>query len=203
MGVKYDFYQNPIPKGSNRKPRLHARVVTNGTTTTDQLAEIIHDRSTLTVGEVKAVLDSLSDLLLHELAYSRRVHMEGLGYFQLVLECPPIKTEKEIRAESIKVRTIVFRAEEKLKKKARGLRVERVRCKNKSKKYSDIEIDGLLTAHFLDHDHISTIQFCQLCGLTFSTGGRRLRKLIEENRLLRVGHRKSSVYMPVKGNYRR
>lgn len=203
MGLEYDFYQNPIPKGSNRKPRLHARVVTNGTTTTDQLAEIIHDRSTLTVGEVKAVLDSLSVLLLHELAYSRRVHLEGLGYFQLVLECPPVKTEKEIRAESIKVKTVVFRAEEKLKKKARGLRVERVRRKNKSKNYSDIEIDGLLTAHFMDHDHITSRDFARICGLTDSTAGRRLRKLLDEKRLSRVGHRASSVYVPVKGNYRR
>lgn len=39
MPAQYDFYKNPIPKGSNRKPRLHARIVTRGTTTTEKLAE--------------------------------------------------------------------------------------------------------------------------------------------------------------------
>lgn len=203
MSLEYDFYQNPIPKGSNRKPRLHARVVTNGTVNTEQLANMIHSRSTLTPGEVKAVLDSLSSVLIMELSYGKRVHMEGLGYFQLTLECPPVKTEKEIRAESIKVRSVVFRAEEKLKKKARRIKVQRVRFKNKSLKYSDIEIDGLLTGHFMDNDYITTSDFRRLCGLTESTAGRRLKKLVSENKLSRLGHRKSSVYIPVAGNYRR
>lgn len=203
MGLEYDFYQNPIPKGSNRKPRLHARVVTNGTTTTEELARAIQDRSSLTTGDVKGVLDLLSNLLIHELSYGRRVHIEGLGYFQLTLECPPVKTEKDIRAESIKVRSVVFRAEEALKDRARGISVKRVRRKHKSKKYSDIEVDGLLTSHFMDNDFVTAYDFRRICGFTPATAGRRLRKLVEDQKLSRLGHRRSSIYVPVKGNYRR
>jgi len=203
MGLEYDFYQNPIPKGSNRKPRLHARVATKGTTTTEQIAKAINDRSSLTTGDVKAVFDLLSSLLIQELSYSRRVHIEGLGYFQLTLDCPPVKTEKEIRAESIKVRTIVFRAEEAMKEKVRSLPVRRVKYKNKSKKYSDIEIDGLLTSHFMDHEYITPWDFRRICGLTASTGSRRLKKLVDDGKLYRLEHRRSSIYMPVKGNYRK
>ena len=61
MNIECDFYQTPIPKGSNRKPRLHARVVTRGTATTDELAQAICIRSILTPGDVKAVLTSLAD----------------------------------------------------------------------------------------------------------------------------------------------
>lgn len=203
MALEYDFYQNPVPKGSNRKPRLHARVVTQGTTTTEQIAKAIHDRSTLTTGDVKAVLDLLSSLLIQELSHSRRVHIEGLGYFQLTLDCPPVKTEKEIRAESIKVRTIVFRTEEPVKDKIRNITVRRVKYKNKSKKYSDIEIDGLLTAYFMDHEYLTPWDFRRICGLTASTGSRYLKKLVNDQKLYRLGPRCSSVYMPVKGNYRK
>lgn len=203
MGLEYDFYQNPIPNESNRKPRLHARVVTKGTTGTDQVAQIIHECSSLTPGDVKAVLDGLSHLLVRELSYNKRVHLEGLGYFQLTLDCPPVKTEKDIRAESIKVRTVVFRADEKLKDQVRSITLQRVRRKNKSTCYSAIEIDGLLTGHFMDNDYITTEQFRRLCGLTSSTASRRLRRLIEEKKLSRLGNRKSSVYIPVAGNYRR
>jgi len=203
MGLEYDFYQNPLPKGSNRKPRLHARVVTNGTTTTQELADAIHDRSTLTTGDVKATLDLLSKVLIRELSSGKRVHIEGLGYFQLTLDCPPVKTEKDIRAESIQVRTIVFRAEEPVKDKIRHMTVRRVKYKNKSKSYSDIEIDGLLTTHFMDNDFITARDFRRLCGLTSSTSSRRLKKLVEDKKLTPIGHRRSSVYTPVKGNYRR
>jgi len=203
MGLEYDFYPNPLPKGSKRKPRLHARVVTKGTTDTEQLARIIHDQSTLTTGDVKAVLDSLSDLLIRELSYSRRVHIKGLGYFHLTLECPPVKTDKDIRAESIRVRTIVFRAEEPMKEKVRNMPLKRVARKNKSILYSEIEVDGLLTGHFLDNDYITGPGFNRLCGLTPSTGSRRLKELVDGQKLKRLGHRKSSVYVPVEGNYRK
>ena len=45
MSAEYDFYKNPIPKGSNRKPRLHARIVPRGVITTEMLSEEIHDAS--------------------------------------------------------------------------------------------------------------------------------------------------------------
>jgi len=203
MGLKYDFYQNPLPEWSNRKPRMHARVVTTGTIGTEDIARRIHDCSTLTPGEVKAVLQSLSDILVMELSEGHRVHLEGLGYFQLTLECPSVRTEKEIRSESIKIKSVVFRAEEKLKRRVRRFQVERVRVKNKSNNYSDIEIDGLLTGHFMDNDYITGRQFRSLCGFTLTTSSRRLRKLIDEGKLERLGHRKSSIYVPVKGNYRK
>jgi len=203
MGLEYDFYQNPIPPGSNRKPRLHARVVTNGTVTTDELAEIIHDSSTLTTGDVKGVLEMLSHTLLRMLSYGKRVHLTGLGYFQLTLECPPVKTEKDIRAESIKVRSVVFRAEESLKDKARHISLKRVRRKNKSRSYSDIEIDALLTGHFMDNEHITASGFRSLCSLRPATAGRRLRRLVESGKLKPLGRRNSSIYIPVKGNYRK
>lgn len=203
MGLKYDFYPNPVPKGSNRKRRLHARVVTNGTMKTDEIARAIHDRSTLTTGEVKATLDMLSNLLVTELSYGRTIHLEGLGYFRLTLECPAVKTEKDIRAESIKVRSMAFRPEKKLMEKFKSVRMERVRIKNKSNIYSDIEIDALLTGYFLDHDHITSQTFRSLCGFTRTTTSRRLKKLVDEKKLEHFGHKRSSIYIPVKGNYRK
>ena len=203
MGVEYDFYQNPIPKGSDRKQRMHARVVTKVTVTTNDLAEIICTRSSLTAGDVKSALISLSELVVQKLGQGMRVHLDGLGYFSLVLDCPPVKTDKEVRAESIRVKNVAFRADAELKKEVAKFKLERVRHKNKSKDCSDIEIDALLTAYFMDHDYITASDFCRICGLTSTTGGRRIRKLIDEKRLVRQGYSRSSMYAPVPGNYRR
>lgn len=111
MSAYYDFYKNPIPKGSDRKPRLHARVVTYGTTTTERLADDIHSRCSLSTADVMATLVSLSDVIVERLREGERIYIKGLGYFQMTLECPPVKTTKEIRSESIKFKSVAFRPE--------------------------------------------------------------------------------------------
>jgi predicted histone-like DNA-binding protein len=103
MSLHYDFYENPVSKDSDKRPKLHARVVTEGTMTTDQLAQYIHEVCTLSTADVKASLIALVEVMAGELASGRRIHLEGLGYFQLTLSSPPVDSPKEIRAESIHV----------------------------------------------------------------------------------------------------
>ena len=67
MAVQYDFYKNPSPKDSKKRVRYHARVVPYGTVDTNKLAQRIHSRCTVTPADVKAVLSSLSDVVIEEL----------------------------------------------------------------------------------------------------------------------------------------
>ncbi len=201
MGLQYDFYENPPRKDDNKK-RLHARVVPAGTMGLNEITNLIQSSSTLSPGDVKATLTSLVDLMVRELSYGWNIHLEGLGYFQLTLSCPPIRSPKDIRAESIHIKSIVFRPEADLKKKFKTVPVERVRRKNHSVRYSEIEIDGILTAHFMDHPYITTRHFQRICGLTATTASRRIRELIEAGKLQKSEHHRT-LYEPVKGYYRR
>lgn len=203
MSLFYDFYQNPPQKESSSKPRLHARVVTSRTVDSDEIASNIHDMSTLTKGEVQAVMTMFAEQLLSHLSYSHRVHWKGVGYFELSLSCPPVRTTKEIRAESIHPKTIIFRPEKKLKGEIKHLSLTRTPQKRHSNRYSEIEIDGLLTGHFLDHPHITSRQFRALCGFTRTTAARHLKKLTTDGKLTPTGHPRSPLYEPVKGHYRR
>lgn len=203
MSLQYDFYANPSPEGSNQQPKLHARVRTTGTTSTQRLAELIKETTALSTSDVKGMLDALVESITFELSHGNRVHLEGIGYFSLTLSCPPVRSPKEIRAESIKVKNIAFRPEVEWKERFRGVQLERTRLKNHSLKYSDIEIDGLLTGHFLDHPYITTRQFCHLCGYTQTTGGRKIKRLVEAGKLRCTGYANTVMYEPVHGNYRR
>ncbi len=53
MPAYYDFYETPQPAGSNKRKKFHARVVPTDTFTLDDLAELIHECSSLTVGEYR------------------------------------------------------------------------------------------------------------------------------------------------------
>ncbi len=203
MSILYDFYTNPVPNGSNRKPRLHARVQTTGTTTTQRLAEYIKETTSLSTADVKAALDALAEAISFELSFGQRVYLEGLGYFSLTLTCPAIESSREIRAESVKVKNIVFRPDVDWKKRFRNASLEKARDKNHSLRYSEIEIDGLLTGHFLDRPYITAREFCRLCGFTQSTGGRKIKEMIKAGKLRRLGYGNAVMYEPAPGNYRR
>ncbi|MDF9829900.1 HU family DNA-binding protein [Parabacteroides sp. PF5-6] len=194
MSLHYDLYENPLPDG-NRRKRLHARVVTRGTTNTEDLAYLIHDRCSLTPGDVKAALSELADVLAHELKYGKRVHLEGLGYFQLTLDMPPVRDPKDIRAGSIQVKSIAFRPEIGFKERFTAIDLKRVREKNHSTPYSAEQIDQKLETYFQTHPHITGQQFQFLFHMTRTTAYRRIKQLVAEGKLQKIGHRRSPLYV--------
>ena len=187
MSAEYDFYKNPIPKGSNRKPRLHARIVPRGVITTEMLSEEIHDASSLTTGDVEA----------------KRIHIKGLGYLEMTLQCPPIKDPKEIRAESIQFKSVAYRREKALKKELSTTRFVRAVHKNHSKSRSETEIDNLLTIYFSTHEYITRLEFQQVCRFTKGTANRRLTEMVKAGKLKKEGLDRFPIYVPVPGNYRK
>lgn len=184
MAVQYDFYKNPSPKDSKKRVRYHARVVPYGTVDTNKLAQRIHSRCTVTPADVKAVLSSLSDVVIEELKDGNRIHIEGLGYLQITLECPPIQSTKEIRAESIRFKSVAFRSEAELRKRLRIARFERAPRKNHSSGLvAGGRLDALLAGYFATHDRITRIGFQTLCGFTRTTANRRLKELRETGKI--------------------
>ena len=62
MAIVFDWYENPNAS-SEEEAALHPRIFMNGKVDTDTLCYKIHDYSSLTVGDVKNVLDNLSKIL--------------------------------------------------------------------------------------------------------------------------------------------
>lgn len=201
MSAEYDFYKNPIPKGSNRKPRLHARIVPNGTITTEMLSEEIHDACSLTTGDVEATINMLGKMIVRNLKKGKRIHIKGLGYFEMTLQCPPVKDPKEIRAESIQFKSLAFRPEVALKKELSTTRFVRATIKRHSKERSANKIDELLTQYFTKHDYITRQEFQQFCGFTKGTANRRLSELIKAKKLKKEGLYRFPIYVPETGWY--
>lgn len=202
MSAQYDLYENPVPPGSNKKPRMHARIVTHGTVETNDLAEWIHTCSTLTVGDIRAVLVELSHNLLRQLEDGYRVHLEGFGYFQMTLSCPPIRRGEKIRAESIKFKSISFRPEADVKKELSGTKFERTRLKSHSSRLSAAEVDCRLAKYFQNNPSITRVEFESLCGYTKATANRRLADLVKAGKLQKAGLFRFPVYEPANGYYR-
>ena len=190
MAAKYDFYKTPVSKDSTKRPRFHARIVSSGTIDTDDLAKRIHGRCTVTPADVAAVLISLSEVTAEYLREGKRVHIDGLGYLQVTLQCPAV--------QSIRFKSVAFRPEVELKDSLKTMTLERAKYKSHSRQLEPDRIDQLLASYFAEHEYMTRVAFQRLCGLTSSTASRRLHQFVEAGKLRDIGTRHQSLYVPVR-----
>ena len=201
MAIEYDFYRNPNSEGTNKK-RYHARVVSNNRISTDDLAEEIQNECSLTIADVKAVLIALGDKLAKHLGEGDKVHIEGIGHFQVNLRCKEeVRTTRAIRSENIEFKSVSYRADNDLKKHLRKQKIQRSQTKIHSIPITEEEIDQALTKHFRTNETITRREFEILCTQMRSTAHRILQKLVVNGKLRNVATAHNPVYMPAKGHY--
>ena len=201
MAIEYDFYRNPNSEGTNKK-RYHARVVSNNRISTDDLAEEIQNECSLTIADIKAVLIALGDKLAKHLGEGDKVHIEGIGHFQVNLRCKEeVRTTRAIRSENIEFKSVSYRADNDLKKHLRKQKIQRSPNKVHSLPMTEEEIDQALTKHFRTNETITRRVFEILCTQMRSTAHRILQKLVENGKLRNVATAHNPVYMPANGHY--
>lgn len=203
MAVQFELYKTPMPEEKKNKVRYHARPVSFETVNTEKLAYRIHSRSSLRVSDIKAVLTEIKDEVAQCLMEGKKVHVEGLGFFQVTLSCvDEIRDPKDKRVHRVKLKGIKFKADKELKAELSGMEFHRSKYKPHSSGLSDIEIDMRLTEHFAEKPFISRKEFQYLCEMTQITAYRHIKRLIAENKLQNKGTTHQPIYTPVAGNYR-
>lgn len=86
MAIQFEFYKNPQPEKEGEEPSYHPRVVNFQHVTTQKLAREIHMATTFGKAEVEAMLMELSRCMGNHLCEGERVHLDGIGYFQITLQ---------------------------------------------------------------------------------------------------------------------
>lgn len=196
MSIEYDFYRNPNSQGTDKK-RYHARVVSSDRITTDELAEEIQNECSLTITDVKAVLIALGDKLAKHLGDGSKVHLEGIGYFQVNLQCKEeVCTTRSVRSDNVEFKSVSYRADNELKKHLKKQKIQRSQTKIHSVEMTEEEIDQKLTDYFKTNDTLTRSQFEVLCTQVKSTAHRILQKLVKDGILKNVSTKQHPVYMP-------
>ena len=196
MSIEYDFYRNPNSQGSNKK-RYHARVVSSNRISTDELAEEIQKECSLTITDVKAVLIALGDKLAKHLGDGSKVHLDGIGYFQVNLQCKEeVCSTRSVRSDNVEFKSVSYRADNDLKKHLKKQKIQRSQTKIHSVEMTEEEIDRKLMDYFKTHDALTRSQFEVLCTQVKSTAHRILQKLVKDGKLKNVSTKQHPVYMP-------
>ena len=125
MAVEYDLYK-VSDIHSKETDLLKARTVSKGTITTHKLASWIQQISGFNHGQSKGLLMCLTDTILDYLEDGYEVQLGELGYFSILVTGRPVKNKKELRAESVRFKRLLFRPSKKTRDRLKNLTVKRV-----------------------------------------------------------------------------
>ena len=196
MAIQFELYKTPRPKDEEDKEVYHARVVNFQHIDTDYLAKEIQIATSLTEGDVKSVLESLSHFMGDRPFGWHRLFPDKLNSQE------PI-TSPKLKANQIKLKAnISFKADAKLKRSVSVVHVERSKLKPHSAVLSNDEIDKLLTNYFKSNPVLTRRDFQGLCGFTPTTAARQIKRLKEEEKKLKnINTYYNPIYVPMPGYY--
>jgi predicted histone-like DNA-binding protein len=105
----------------NKKQGFYPRIVSKQTVGLHELCKRAAVGTTINSFELEIAVGLLVEKILNELADGNNVCIEGFGTFSLSAEAiRPVNTEKEVRAESIRVKKVVFKTSQALKTRLSG-----------------------------------------------------------------------------------
>jgi len=163
----------------------------------------IHQATTFGKSEVEAMLMELSRCMGNHLREGERVHLDGIGYFQITLQTTEPVHSLGTRADKVKFKSIRFQADRDLRSSCIATHVRRSKYKPHSASLSQEEIDNKLTEYFVTNVALTRSRMQSLCEFTQSMAARQLRRLKAEGKLKNIGKPTQPIYVPATGYYER
>ncbi len=111
------FYKLRQDNSSNpkRKGKWYGRSVMQGTTDTNQLAEIMQRNCTLKKSDIVAVITELVETMQEHLQNSKRVKLNGFGTFKIGLRTSPASEAKDFTvSKNVKGLHVLFQPETRI-----------------------------------------------------------------------------------------
>ena len=109
MSVIYKVITRPTdPRVPNSPKRFYPQLITLGQSVSlKYLAEKMRDRSSLSVGDIKSVIQNFVDKMKEQLLEGKSVNIEGLGVFMLAARSKGADLAKDITAKSVESLSLI------------------------------------------------------------------------------------------------
>lgn len=105
--------------------RWVARLTKRNTVDLDQIAEIIVNRSSLSRGDILAVITSLTEVTTELLLNNNTVQLGELGTYSLHIKARPVVAPDKVTASTIKSTSVAYRASPAMKKRMKSAQFTR------------------------------------------------------------------------------
>lgn len=196
MAAEYDFRKNPKEKEEESENTLHPRIVSKGTIDSKRIAKDLTRATTFTEGDVIGLLAALENNIADYLKEGYEVKLGDMGYFSLRLKSRPVKDPKEIRAASVSIENINFRANTIFKKNVKDTQL--VRAKRgfvSSTKIAQDECREKLLMYLDKNTFITRSTYSRITGLLKNKALNSLNEFVKEGLLVKEGKGSHVLYV--------
>jgi len=196
MSVEYDLREKPNPKGDNTPQPLYPRFVSKRTISTEELIERVSESSSFTKGDVEGMLNLIANYTASYIREGYTVQLGEIGYFSGSLKAThAVMDKKDIRATSIYLDTVNFRASKWLKQHASGMIERAGRGHSKSADIGKEERLKRLNTYLDKNMFISRTQYTYITGLLKNKALAELKQLVDEGVLIKKGRGSQMVFI--------
>ena len=117
MSVIYKVITRPTdPRVPNSPKRYYPHLITLGQSVNlKYIAQKMQDRSSLSVGDIKSVIQNFVEKMKEQLLEGKSINIEGLGVFMLTARSKGAELAKDINAKSVDSVRIFFQANKELR----------------------------------------------------------------------------------------
>lgn len=129
MAIQYRLTKMKDNISKDPKKGFYAQVVTKGTVDTHDLCKEIANRCSLTVADMKAAIEALTQAVEKNLLDGYNVNIGELGIFSLSAESKTVDDPDQIHGQSVKAKNVNFRPSLRLKETMKGCNFVRVNKK--------------------------------------------------------------------------
>ena len=126
MAINYSVTQRTNPKDAMAEPKWYANAQVKNRYTIDRLADDLVEATTLSRGEVHAVLMDALGYIRRALEAGESVELGELGTFRVAVRSTGADTEEEFDASYIKSARVAFVPGKDLNEMAKGLQYQKV-----------------------------------------------------------------------------
>lgn len=170
---------------------MHARLVTRNRSDLAKLAHELSQRLRQSENVMLATLEEFVSLVGQRLGEGEHVQIDGLGGFQITLQCPEkIKNPEDVHGSSIKVKSVQYRPDVKLVKKLRAeTKLRRSQAKRNENNTMELVLEAV-REYFGDPSNtgkgISSRHLADALHITRQTASDRLHELVSMKFLVNV-----------------
>lgn len=194
MSVVYSIYEVPNLQSEKRTKTHQARIQSNGTVKTNELCQLISERSSVSPADVKATLDSLNFCFDYFLSRGYNVELDDLGIFSLGLKSRKIKRAEDKTVLGVTINGIHFRPSVELKAQIAGFKLER-KAKKTTKQYTLEERLERIMNQVTTKGYINRKSVEELNNVSRYIANNDLQLLVDNQQLKVIGLRSGRNYI--------
>jgi DNA-binding protein, histone-like, putative len=195
MTVKYSVHESPNPKKDEKKV-YHARVDSDRVVRTSLLAKEISAFTSFSPGDIKGLLQALSDVLKLHLSAGDSVELDGIGAFSISLMCPKnISDPDKLRASNIFFKKINYKSSIEINRELRGMTFERSRRERKEKNIGKSERHENILKFLKKNSVIQSRQCMAINNCNRYTALKDLKDFVASGKVAKCGMGKTCIYV--------